>query len=102
MSSNQRKEILKWFWLSFCDIEAPKGQQFLGVVILQADCAMNAVTLSHTNHINPGGEVQIVELYDEFATNIPEVMRYRLLTRHEVETIGKLKDPKVLIGEIIA
>jgi len=76
-----------WFYLSFCDADLPKGQQFLGGAYVQGVNAGAAVGRSHKLGINPGGEVKILgplpaEQMDE---NVPVADRERLLTRAEVE-----------------
>lgn len=50
-------------YLSFCDLDKPKGTQFLGVCIVDADNIIAAVTLAHILGINPGGEVVGVEFH---------------------------------------
>lgn len=44
-------------WMSFCDPERPKGQQFLGVVILRTKGVAHAIAKTWQLGINPGGEV---------------------------------------------
>lgn len=75
------------WWLSFADPDLPPGTQFLGVVILNAPDFMSAVLLSHALKLNPGGEVQGVEL------PIPNPLRAqdfnRLLSRDECAAIER-------------
>ncbi len=78
---------LSWFWLSFADAGKPRGEQFLGVVILQARDSRHAHMESHRLGLNPGGEVLI------YPTTEPhEQYRNRVLSRIEA---GMLGDPIV-------
>lgn len=45
------------WWLSFADPHKPKGEQFLGVAIVQAASMKLAVSRTWELQINPGGEV---------------------------------------------
>jgi hypothetical protein len=45
-----------WWWLSFADGEKPKGEQFLGGCLVQADDFLGAVAEATRIGINPGGE----------------------------------------------
>jgi hypothetical protein len=69
------------FWLSFADPGRPKGTQFLGVAIVNADDFLAAVRKAHALGINPGGEVQ------GFETPLLPAAKYldRLLTKEEAE-----------------
>jgi hypothetical protein len=44
------------FWMSFCDPELPKGSQFLGVAIVEAEAERTAIATAWDNDCNPGGE----------------------------------------------
>lgn len=46
------------FWLSFCDTRRPKGTQFLGACIVEADDFKSACREAWRLKINPGGDVQ--------------------------------------------
>lgn len=46
------------YWLSFCDPYRPKGQQFLGVAIVQTDNFAEALSEAWRLKINPGGEAR--------------------------------------------
>jgi hypothetical protein len=61
------------YYLSFCDPDKPKGQQFLGATIVEADSSLDAVSKTHRLKINPGGEVMIVELEEP---NLEAVKRF--------------------------
>lgn len=50
------------YWLSFANGSLPKGSQFIGACMLEADSLMAAVLASHALGINPGGEIQALEL----------------------------------------
>lgn len=77
-------------WLSFADADLPEGSQFLGVVVTQAADFMFAVMKCNFNGINPGGEVQGVEIPEQF--NVPAEYRDRLLTRAECEELDKIME----------
>lgn len=56
-------------WLSFADGSLPKGHQFLGACIVEVkqfddprDTLKAAIRKAHVLGINPGGEVQSMEL----------------------------------------
>jgi hypothetical protein len=74
------------FYLSFCDPERPKGQQFLGCTIVDALSPVSAVREAWARSVNPGGEVAIVELDIASSADLPqEVKSYfnRLVPREE-------------------
>jgi len=60
-----------YWWLSFADEEGNRG-----VCIVQASDFLSAVSLAHSLEINPGGQVQGIEMPD-----IPEA-------REEIELWG--------------
>jgi hypothetical protein len=77
---------MSWWWLSFADGERPKGEQFLGVVIVgEADSIVGASILAHALGINPGGEVLGAPIPPEYLATIAESDRGRLLTKTEAE-----------------
>ncbi len=49
--------MTKWWWLSFCDGQRPRGSQLLGVCVVQGDGLMGAIQEAHRLGCNPGGEV---------------------------------------------
>ena len=51
-----------WWWLSFADGERPRGQQYLGAVIVEAEGFATAITYAHQRGVNPGGGVKCIEL----------------------------------------
>jgi hypothetical protein len=67
-----------WHWLSFADPDLPKGTQFLGVAIVQAGSFLGALSDCNQRGINPGGEVNGVEIPPEHVP--PEHLRNRLLS----------------------
>lgn len=52
----RNKEVC--IWMSFCDSDKSKGNQFLGVVITKALGFAHALKKAHSLGINPGGEVK--------------------------------------------
>lgn len=85
------------FYLSFCDVNKPKGQQFLGATIVAADDAMEAVAKSHRLGINPGGEVAIVEFEPDEETDHSMMAKYvnAFVPREEV-----FRDGAVPLSEV--
>jgi hypothetical protein len=71
-----------WWWLSFADPDKPEGEQFLGGLFLRGHTLPAVITESHLRGLNPGGEVQVVELPPEL--EVPEKWAERLLSREEV------------------
>jgi hypothetical protein len=45
------------WWLSFCDPAKPKGEQFLGVALVEADDLPSATRRAWREGCNPGGEI---------------------------------------------
>jgi hypothetical protein len=97
---------MKTMWLSFTDPDRPKGQQFLGVAVIDvpddfvpiakermlahyphaepgAEWVYAATMLAWHHQCNPGGEVALVDVTDD--PEIAGVPRNRLLTREELE-----------------
>lgn len=75
-----------WFYMSFADASLPEGEQFLGGCYVEADSFPEALTWTHTEGINPGGEIQVYELTaKDVDANVPAADRFRLLTRQELE-----------------
>lgn len=71
------------YWMSFADGKLPKGQQFLGVVILEADSFIDAISKAWALGLNPGGEVQTVGPAP--LGTFPDEICGRLLSREEAE-----------------
>lgn len=81
------------WWLSFCDADRPKGQQFLGacmVVVPHASSEQEglkeALRMSHLLRINPGGDVQALLCPEEARPWIPAGWVGRLLSREDCAT----------------
>lgn len=74
---------LSWWYLSFVGEDG-----FRGAVYLEAWHLADAITRSHELGLNPGGEVMTVGPLDEahMDEHVAPVMRYRLLSRDEVDS----------------
>jgi hypothetical protein len=79
-------KVNKVLWLSFCDGSLPKGSQFLGVFITEADSVMQAAKKAWDLNMNPGGEIQSVDVTNDFSIT-PEHMD-RLMSKDEVKAYG--------------
>lgn len=75
-----------WWWISFADPDKPKGSQSLGVVIVKGGGMQEALQNAWTMNINPGGQVQAIEIPDEHVP--PAEFHNRLLSRAELEEAG--------------
>lgn len=74
---------MKTFWLSFADPDLPKGSQFLGAIVIQAFSFPEAVALTHTMGINPGGEIASIE-----CERVPPGRYHnRLLTKEDISAM---------------
>ena len=71
------------WWMSFCDPDKPKGEQFIGVAIVVAPGLMHAHQLSWDMGINPGGELQGYQV-----EGVGAQYHNRLLSRAELEAAG--------------
>lgn len=103
--------MTKTFWLSFCDPDAPAGQQFRGVCVVDvddADAGTAAIDLAARfpnaqpgaewiaaamrkawrEGCNPGGEVATMELAPEALAAAPPIPRNRLLQKDELRACG--------------
>lgn len=78
---------MTWWWLSFCDRELPKGNQFLGVVIVEGSSLVDATRTAHTKGINPGGEVLGIQIPGKILPLYKDEWRNRILTKVEVHDI---------------
>jgi hypothetical protein len=99
----------KVFWLSFCDSERPKGQQFLGACIVEVTAAdaeeafyrlaldfplaqpgaewiAAACGKAHALKCNPGGEMASMEL----PADHPNLERYQFGVLMDRDTIERL------------
>lgn len=83
---------VKLWWLSFCDPYKPAGSQFLGACLVRAPDMIAAITRAHALGINPGGEVQGLEVPPQTpakeALIAPRVER--LMSRGECEAFDRL------------
>jgi len=75
----ERGELGLW-WLSFADEDG-----FKGVVILEAYGFGDALNISHAKGLNPGGEVQAMQVDP---ADIPEALRNRLLKKSDLAGFG--------------
>jgi hypothetical protein len=73
------------YWLSFCDGDLPKGQQFLGVAIVRGSNLEEAVSEAWRLGINPGGEVLSMEILVKNYSKIPIECIDKLLSLEEVK-----------------
>jgi len=78
---------LKWFWLSFAE-----PGKFLGGVVTQATSLKEAIVKTHKLGINPGGEIQSMEVRPEFLKNLESFPKDKLMTKEEIEAIDKNYD----------
>ena len=74
-----------WWYLSFATEE-----EFLGGLYLEASGPVEACMIAGLLGLNPGGEVLAwpvtPEKLEQFAQNVPDEKRYRLLTKEEVDS----------------
>jgi len=52
---------MRTLWMSFVDYDKPKGERFLGVVIINSLGPTHAMRETHQLGINPGGTIQFTE-----------------------------------------
>lgn len=78
-------------WLSFADASKPRGQQFLGVCIVEVPLLSSpqatfrgAIKKAHKLKINPGGEIQMYLMEPE--TKIAERFMNTLLDKQTLES----------------
>jgi hypothetical protein len=70
-------------WLSFCDPEKPKGEQFLGACVVMGHNVGVASMIAHVLGCNPGGEVAGCPIPDEHIPLIRPKWLARVLTKQE-------------------
>jgi hypothetical protein len=81
-------EQIVWWWLSFCDVNRPEGDQFLGVAIVDAFNEIMAVSRAWDLGCNPGGEVMLVAIPPLF---VPlERYRHKLLSKQEIDEMESI------------
>ena len=74
------------FWLSYCYPNRPEGQQFIGVVIVQAEGFFHAVKKARDLGISPGGEVRGEVLHHDWVEEFQSRgLLNRLLSRQELD-----------------
>lgn len=101
---------MKTFWLSFCDSDRPKGQQFLGACVLdvadsEAESMLSDLTARFPNHqpgaewiaaalkkawalgCNPGGEVATSDVTAADPKALAHYERGQLYSRAEIDAI---------------
>lgn len=75
------------FYFSFADGDLPTGEQFLGALFINASDIRAAVTQSHLTGLNPGGEIQTVELPADVV--VPDKWFGRLLSREDIDEMDR-------------
>lgn len=85
--AEERSKPQGLWWLSFCDVDKPAGEQFLGVAIVRAGGPVSAMQRAWDLGINPGGEVMNYQLPDDAAARVRPYMD-RLLSREEITKGG--------------
>lgn len=82
--SSEFNNLESLLWLSFCDSDRPKGQQFLGVIIIRAKGLAHAMLATNRLGINPGGEVQMVRILPQHEHKVDPTHLVRLLSRQDL------------------
>jgi hypothetical protein len=95
-----------FYYLSFCDPKLPKGTQFLGATVIEADSIEMVAPMAHLLGRNPGGEIAIVTLPFSSRDESPESGRKyfdRFVPRDEVlaEEHDTLEDDEDMTDAII-
>jgi hypothetical protein len=84
---------MTWYWLSFVDPERPKGDKFVGALLIESNTFAAAIATSWLLKLNPGGEVQGFAVPAEFEERVEilrnEGMTYRLLSKAEALSIER-------------
>jgi hypothetical protein len=109
-TSKEAEGGMKTLWCSFCDEDRPKGEQFLGVAIVEVDeddVAMAAIVVAmrfpnaldgaeviaaasrkaHEMGCNPGGQMLCAEVPPEMVSNLP---KHALLRKAELHAAGHI------------
>lgn len=84
LCAEESTKPMRWWYLSF----AAPGE-FRGGVIVQERGFTLALRKTHALGINPGGQVASIEIGADLPPSVPLTMTDRLLTRAELEGIGK-------------
>lgn len=74
----------KQIWCSMADPNLPKGSQFLGAVVVQAQGVAWATHELNSRGLNLGGEIMFVEIPD-CGKRIPDEWMYRVMNKEEAE-----------------
>ncbi len=86
---------MTWWWLSFCDLDRPKGSQFRGAVIVEGDCLHLATARAHELGVAPAtGRDEVVGLMIDAATTIPSEWRNRLMTKEDAAAFDKAMESR--------
>ena len=86
------------YWLSFCDPDRPRGQQFLGACIVEVSEERDAmgeslaVVKAHRMGCNPGGEVLAVRIDNHLI--IAESWLNRVLSREDCDAFDSETRPQ--------
>lgn len=62
--AEKAENIERIIWLSFRDIEKPKGERFLGVIVTRCFGFTHAIIKTHARGINPGGDILPSEIVE--------------------------------------
>jgi hypothetical protein len=84
------QRVMAWWWMSFADPEMPKGRQFLGGLLIEADDEHEMLLRSHALGLNPGGEISFFRVPPQFEERVTPDLTYRLLSREECERIDRI------------
>ena len=91
--SEESGEQVAWWWLSFCDVTKPEGQQFIGACLVKATGFLGATIEARRLKCNPGGEVQGMGPMPLEANPAKEFTE-RLLTKAEVEEFDRIMEKR--------
>lgn len=76
---------MSYWWLSFCDPKRPRGTQFLGACLVEADSMPEALSASWSHKCNPGGEVLAYEVPAQYQHNIQRFELNTLLSEQQIK-----------------
>jgi hypothetical protein len=83
-------EGMKYWWMSFCDPKRPKGDKFLGALIVTGEDHKAMLARSWLLELNPDGEVEFFEIPEQYHSRIPQGwVETRLITREEAEAFER-------------
>jgi hypothetical protein len=84
---------MAWYWLSFVNNERPKGDRFVGALLIEAPSFDLAIVRSLMDGLNPGGDVEGFAVAPEYEGRVAilreEGMTYRLLSKAEALSIDE-------------